>query len=121
MTYREFVKMSYPKVTHLPFKSRLAEIAKMWAEHKKTHGGIITASGLTGAGVTAAGLVKKKDKRTKAIGGYLKSLKLELPEGVKDGNKVSNVKASKLRKHVEGVLGKKIAKDSVMLLKKILA
>jgi len=62
----------------------------------------------------------KWQHQPKAVGGMLGFLKLGLPEGMKDSNKLSVAGAKKLADHIAVVKGKEFAHSVVSTLKKLL-
>ena len=149
MSYKEFVKLNMPLFKTHPAKDRLRLIAVEWKK-KKLDGGIITAAGLEGGRVSAAGIFSKRDfgggfsdlaskkkaqnlllkeelgpsmkkhSKPKAIGGFLTSLKLEIPDDMKDSHSLTKKNSKKLLKHVEETLGKKLASQTIKSLKHVL-
>jgi len=144
-SYRDFVKEMMPKMMSHPPKERLKMIAGEWRKKKGVGGGYISAAGLDGGRMSAAGLPDKKKRQKidlsvassnvpfkvggeggkwqhqpKAVGGMLGFLKLGLPEGMKDSNKLSVAGAKKLADHIAVVKGKEFAHSVVSTLKKLL-
>jgi len=140
-SYKEFVKEMMPKMLSHPPKERLKMIAVEWRKKKggNLDGGIISAAGLEAGQISAGrmsaagldGLSKKKRQKSeksvasskthsKAVGGMLSSLKLTLPEGMKDSNKLSKEGAKRLIDHVAVKKGKEFASNVVMMLKHLL-
>lgn len=139
ITYREYVKEMMPKMMSHPPKERMKMIAAAWKKHKMAHGGMITGGMVTagkldepeGGMITAAGLHKKKAPKKKleasssthskkAVGGFLSALKLNLPEEMKDSDKLSAAGAKKLVVHIAKTHGLEFAKDIVSKLKSLL-
>ena len=113
-------------------------------------GGRVSAAGLEGGRVSAAGIFSKRDfgggfsdlaskkkaqnlllkeelgpsmkkhSKPKAIGGFLTSLKLEIPDDMKDSHSLTKKNSKKLLKHVEETLGKKLASQTIKSLKHVL-
>ena len=141
-SYREFVKIEMPKYLSHPHKDRLRLIAIEWKKKKsEAQGGFMSAAGLPdeeGGVISAAGFPDeeggvisgaklpkaipkaKKVMKQKALGGFMKALTIEMPDGVKDSNKLSKTVAKKLVEKISEKHSREFAEELVRKLKDLL-